>query len=151
MLAMIALALPPVQPPAYVDIESAVLSLPAAGPLPAFEPLPGTFGYHHVRHELNASTFVHAGRYFVPLVAANFGPDADNCVYTVTVAKPCDVNADGYVNGEDFDLWSLWYALGVSLADFDRDNFVTGDDHDAFVAAFVAASEPPSKPPSKPE
>ncbi len=49
-----------------------------------------------------------------------------------------DFNNDGFVNGDDFDAFSLVFVDGDAAADFDGNGFVTGDDFDAFVAAFEA-------------
>ncbi len=49
-----------------------------------------------------------------------------------------DINADGFVTGEDFDTFVEWFVEGLVNADYNNDGFVTGDDFDAFVEAFVA-------------
>ena len=56
----------------------------------------------------------------------------------VVCACPSDFNQDGFVTGDDFDLYSEAFQLGYPTADFNNDGFVTGDDFDAFVAAFEA-------------
>ncbi|MBL8761303.1 MAG: hypothetical protein JNL50_08385 [Phycisphaerae bacterium] len=52
---------------------------------------------------------------------------------TVCVA---DVNSDGFVNGDDFDLFAGWYEEAVVFADFNGDGFVNGDDYDEFAQRF---------------
>lgn len=47
-----------------------------------------------------------------------------------------DANADGFVNGDDFDVFSAWFRGGCVFADFDCNGFVNGEDFDAFVAGF---------------
>lgn len=47
-----------------------------------------------------------------------------------------DFNADGFVNGDDFDGYVLAFEAGDTGADFDGNGFVAGDDFDAFVAVF---------------
>ncbi|MCC6383336.1 MAG: hypothetical protein IT304_12590 [Dehalococcoidia bacterium] len=49
-----------------------------------------------------------------------------------------DVIADGFVTGEDFDLFVEAFELGDPGADINGDSFVTGEDFDQFVAAFEA-------------
>ncbi len=51
---------------------------------------------------------------------------------------PCaaDRDRDGFVTGDDFDLYVRLFEYGVDLADFNNDGFVTGDDFDEFVASF---------------
>jgi len=49
---------------------------------------------------------------------------------------PLDFNKDGFVNGEDFDLFTNRFIQGDMTADFDRDGFVSGEDFDAFASAF---------------
>lgn len=47
-----------------------------------------------------------------------------------------DFDGDGFLTGDDFDQFVVWFELGDLAADFDGDGFVTGDDFDAFVTAF---------------
>lgn len=49
-----------------------------------------------------------------------------------------DFNGDDFVNGDDFDAYVLAFELGDIAADIDRNGFVNGDDFDAYVDAFVA-------------
>ena len=53
---------------------------------------------------------------------------------------PCraDRDMDGFVTGDDYDLYVRLFELGANLADFNNDSFVNGDDFDEFVAAFEA-------------
>ncbi len=47
-----------------------------------------------------------------------------------------DLNCDGFVTADDFDLYSQAFEAGEITADYNNDGFVTGDDFDGFVAAF---------------
>lgn len=47
-----------------------------------------------------------------------------------------DFNADGFVNGDDYDAFAEVFDTGESLADVNRDGFVNGDDYDLFAEAF---------------
>ncbi len=58
-------------------------------------------------------------------------------LYFTNSCCPSDFNHDGFVNGDDFDLYVEAFTAGNIAADFDGNGFVTGDDFDAFVAAFV--------------
>ncbi len=51
---------------------------------------------------------------------------------------PSDFDGNGFVNGDDFDLFVAEFEAGGAGADFDGNSFVNGDDFDAFVAAFEA-------------
>ena len=51
-------------------------------------------------------------------------------------ANPCDVDKNGFVNGDDADVFRRWFEAGDLRADFDGNGFVTGEDFDAFTAAF---------------
>ena len=51
---------------------------------------------------------------------------------------PSDFNNDGFVTGDDFDQFVIFFVAGTDEADFNGDGFVTGDDFDAFVVKFVA-------------
>lgn len=52
---------------------------------------------------------------------------------------PADFNRDGFVNGNDFDLFSDAFAVADPAADFNQDGFVNADDYDAFAEAFDGA------------
>lgn len=54
------------------------------------------------------------------------------------VAPTCDadVNFDGFVNGDDYDVFAAAFEAGTSDADVNFDGFVNGDDYDTFAAAF---------------
>lgn len=47
-----------------------------------------------------------------------------------------DYNADGFLTGDDFDLFGVRFEDGDPRADLNHDTFVTGDDYDYFVDAF---------------
>jgi len=51
---------------------------------------------------------------------------------------PTDVNGDGFVNGDDFDVFTALFEAGDHQADFNGDGFTNGDDFDAFATAFIA-------------
>ncbi|MCC6970268.1 MAG: VCBS repeat-containing protein [Phycisphaerales bacterium] len=54
----------------------------------------------------------------------------------LTPPCPSDVNADGFVNGDDFDQFASWFDAGSAAADFNNDGFVNGNDYDEFAQAF---------------
>ncbi|MCC6971707.1 MAG: hypothetical protein IT434_15960 [Phycisphaerales bacterium] len=54
------------------------------------------------------------------------------------VACAADSNCDGFVNGDDFDLFATWFDTASPRGDFNRDGFVNGDDYDLFAEAFEA-------------
>lgn len=49
-----------------------------------------------------------------------------------------DFNHDGFVSGDDVDLFRSLFEAGAQAADFNGDLFVNGDDFDAFVKSFTA-------------
>ncbi len=53
-------------------------------------------------------------------------------------ACPADFDANGFVNGEDFDAFVSAFDAGLPSADIDVNSFVTGDDFDLFVDRFAA-------------
>lgn len=55
---------------------------------------------------------------------------------TFTVLCPADFNGDGFVNGNDYDIFVDAFDVGDPSADFDHDGFVNGNDYDLFVEHF---------------
>jgi len=51
---------------------------------------------------------------------------------------PADFNEDGFVNGDDYDLFANAFEAGDPTADFNGDGFVNGDDFDTFASHFEA-------------
>ncbi|MBL8759916.1 MAG: hypothetical protein JNL50_01305 [Phycisphaerae bacterium] len=68
------------------------------------------------------------------LFGAQFGLAALN------TRPPCppDLNNDGFVNGDDYDLVTDAFDIGSAAADYNDDGFVNGDDYDAFAEDFEA-------------
>ncbi len=75
-----------------------------------------------------------------PLSAADVAQDLPFIISGYSGNPPCpsDVNADGFVNGVDFDQFTAAFDIGDLFADFDHNGFVNGVDFDAFVSAFEA-------------
>jgi len=71
-------------------------------------------------------------------IASGAALDSDNneILNTCEARCPSDFNGDGFVTGDDFDLYVVAFEAGSIGADIDRDGFVTGDDFDAYVLAF---------------
>ncbi len=71
-------------------------------------------------------------------IASGAALDSDNneILNTCEDRCPSDFNGDGFVTGDDFDLYVVAFEAGSIGADIDRDGFVTGDDFDAYVLAF---------------
>lgn len=57
---------------------------------------------------------------------------------TVTLNFPClaDFNADNFVNGDDYDAFASLFEAGDLGADLNRDGFANGDDYDLFASHF---------------
>ncbi|MFO0836421.1 MAG: hypothetical protein U0638_15750 [Phycisphaerales bacterium] len=49
-----------------------------------------------------------------------------------------DIDANGFVNGDDYDLFASYFESGSIFADLNGDTFVNGDDYDMFASAFEA-------------
>lgn len=62
------------------------------------------------------------------------------CIGILAARCPADVNFDGFVNGNDYDIFANWYencrALGYCEADVNGDGFANADDFDLFVSWF---------------
>ena len=68
--------------------------------------------------------------------AVNVGTQGYALVVTGAVYCPSDINADGFVNGDDYDTFAEAFDVADPAADFDSNGFVNGDDYDAFASAF---------------
>jgi hypothetical protein len=72
------------------------------------------------------------------------GPNGTNATFVtasdVAASFRCaaDVNNDGFVNGDDYDLFASYFDVAAPAGDFNNDSFVNGDDYDAFASAFDA-------------
>jgi hypothetical protein len=68
----------------------------------------------------------------------DFPPDGtvDSCQYIGNCHA--DIDHNGFVNGDDQDLFQVFLEAGDYRADFDDNSFVNGDDFDAFAIAFNA-------------
>jgi len=64
------------------------------------------------------------------------GPIESERALYVTRCGPADINADGYLDGADFDRFVRSYNEEKSEADLDRSGFVNPDDWEAFFNAF---------------
>jgi len=75
-----------------------------------------------------------------PAVAADVAQDLPFIVHGDLLTTPCgaDFDENGFVTGDDFDVFTQAFVDGVIAADFNRDGFVTGDDFDLFSDAFAA-------------
>lgn len=61
------------------------------------------------------------------------------CVGFLSLRCPADVNWDGFVNGDDYDLFASWFDQGLwPAADVDGDSLVTPNDVETFVSWFLA-------------
>jgi hypothetical protein len=58
--------------------------------------------------------------------------------FSISTSCPADFNGDGFITGEDFDLFVQAFEAGDMRSDFNGDGFLTGEDFDQFVRAFEA-------------
>lgn len=61
---------------------------------------------------------------------------ASRGVWRLDAACPADFNADGFVNGADYDAFADAFDQADHAADVNGDGFVNGDDYDAFAEHF---------------
>ena len=61
-----------------------------------------------------------------------------NQLETPPATCPGDFNGDGYVNGNDYDLFASFFEAGDIGADFNKDGYVNGNDFDDFASHFEA-------------
>jgi len=66
------------------------------------------------------------------------GPIESEPAHPQTHCGPADINRDGRLDGNDFDLFTAMYNLGDIAADLDRSGFVGPDDWEIFVIDFTA-------------
>ncbi len=71
-----------------------------------------------------------------PLFIRGFG--IVNAHQAYLIGCPADLDANGFVNGDDYDAFATLFDIGDTGADFNGDGFVNGDDYDAFASAFDA-------------
>jgi hypothetical protein len=72
----------------------------------------------------------------VTAINANGSTASSPVQFSFTTPNPADFNGDGFVTGEDFDLFDQAFEAGDMSADFNGDGFLTGEDFDLFVQAF---------------
>ncbi len=67
-----------------------------------------------------------------------FRPGAPDSVQVTTLAPAClaDLDADGFLTGDDAILFATWFEAGDLRADLDGDGFLSGDDFQLFVTHF---------------
>ena len=65
-------------------------------------------------------------------------PPIDRGCYEVEPPCPSDLNQDGFVNGDDYDMFASAFESADPDADFNNDGFINGDDYDAFASHFEA-------------
>jgi hypothetical protein len=99
----------------------------------------GTLQLRAGTHVLRVEFFENGGAQ--GLIARVQGPGIDKQVIPAAMlvhSTPCpaDFNDDGFVNGDDYDLFAGAFEIGDAAADFDGNGFVNGDDFDAFALAF---------------
>ncbi len=86
---------------------------------------------------------------FVPRSQTNFDPDKHTLPGWVSNPDPqddtpevelcvADYNIDGFVNGDDYDLFASDFEAGRYTADLNADGFLNGDDYDIFASHFEA-------------
>ncbi|MFO0836087.1 MAG: PA14 domain-containing protein [Phycisphaerales bacterium] len=101
----------------------------------------GTVNLKAGTHKLRVEWFEAGGSGGLILSVA--GPGIDKQVIPASMlvhSNPCmsDFNNDGFVNGDDYDLFAEVFDNADSAADVNDDGFVNGDDYDAFAEAFDA-------------
>ncbi|CAG0974816.1 partial Anti-sigma-I factor RsgI3, partial [Gammaproteobacteria bacterium] len=101
----------------------------------------GTVNLKAGTHKLRVEWFEAGGSGGLILSVA--GPNIAKQVIPASMlvhSNPClsDFNNDGFVNGDDYDLFAEAFDNAAAAADVNADGFVNGDDYDAFAEAFDA-------------
>lgn len=80
------------------------------------------------------------GSYVEPLGSGGYTMDEIRFGSTWGQVTPCaaDFNADGFVNGNDYDEFASAFDVANQIADINGDGFVNGNDYDEFASAFDA-------------
>ncbi len=81
--------------------------------------------------EFNAFTGALIGTFAAPGEGGTGAPSG-----LLVLRAPADLNHDGFVNGDDYDLFASYFESANTAADFNHDGFVNGDDFDAFAEHF---------------
>ncbi|MFO0836197.1 MAG: immunoglobulin domain-containing protein [Phycisphaerales bacterium] len=80
-----------------------------------------------------------SGSALIRCSAVNVCAAAQSDAATLAVAATCcpaDFNADGFVNGDDYDAFAELFDIADPGADINHDSFVNGDDYDLFAEHF---------------
>ncbi|MCC6970720.1 MAG: hypothetical protein IT434_10910 [Phycisphaerales bacterium] len=101
----------------------------------------GTVNLKAGTHKLRVEWFEAGGAGGLILSVA--GPNIAKQVIPASMlvhSNPClsDFNNDGFINGDDYDLFAESFDNADAAADVNDDGFVNGDDYDAFAEAFDA-------------
>ncbi len=89
-------------------------------------------------YSIAATDLGDSGSYTVVISNSCGSLESNPAILTVNPC-PADLNADGFVNGDDYDAFASAFDAGDQAADFNNDGFVNGDDYDAFASAFENA------------
>lgn len=102
----------------------------------------GGSGWQVYLSPLDAAFFDEAAAGLSARLVVNFsssfqGTLIDYAELTV-VYRAClaDLDANGFVNGDDYDLFASAFDIADPAADLDANGFVNGDDYDLFASAF---------------
>ena len=102
----------------------------------------GGSGWQVYLSPLDAAFFDEAAGGLSARLVVNFnssfqGTQIDYAEVTV-VYQAClaDLDANGFVNGDDYDLFASAFDTADPIADLDANGFVNGDDYDLFASAF---------------
>lgn len=78
------------------------------------------------------------GTYVEPLGYGGYTMDEVRFGSSWSQVTPCgaDFNADGFVNGNDYDEFASAFDVADPIADINGDGFVNGNDYDEFASAF---------------
>ncbi|MFO0836820.1 MAG: S8 family serine peptidase [Phycisphaerales bacterium] len=122
------------------DNQSALFSVTAAGTSIGYQwKKDGNdiSGANASSYSIAATDLNDSGSYTVVISNSCGSLESNPAVLTVNPC-PADLNADGFVNGDDYDAFASAFDAGEPGADFNHDGFVNGDDYDAFASAFEA-------------
>ncbi|NUQ52187.1 MAG: endonuclease/exonuclease/phosphatase family protein [Phycisphaerales bacterium] len=103
-------------------------------------PIVNAGGLAGTSYVIGGGVLAECGQYYWGVTAVNTaGSRASTpASFGFRTSFPADLTGDGFVNGDDYDLFASYFESGDLGADINGDTFVNGDDFDAFASHFEA-------------
>jgi len=103
-------------------------------------PIVNAGGLTGTSYVIGGGVLAECGQYYWGVTAVNTaGTRASSPTsFGFRTSFPADLTGDGFVNGDDYDLFASYFENADLGADINGDTFVNGDDFDAFASHFEA-------------